>query len=86
MQKPNLQPRWLPSGRAAECLGIGKSTLRRYADQGLLTAGTHFQRGLTPKSPWRWEVTAIAGTLERLASLPSRPAAVAALNEGPTDG
>jgi hypothetical protein len=83
MQKPNLQPRWLPSGRAAECLGVGKSSLRRWAEQGLLAPGTHYQRGLTPKSPWRWEVNGIASVLERLATLPARPAT---LEEGQADG
>lgn len=73
MKRARLQPRWLPSGRAAETLGLSKSTLRRYAERGLLAEGQHFQRGLLPTSPWRWEVTGIAQQLEQRTTLPARP-------------
>jgi hypothetical protein len=73
MRRRKPQPRWLPSGRAAEALGVGKTTLRRYAQQGLLAEGEHYRRGLTPTSPWRWEVTGINQLMEKLTTLPIRP-------------
>lgn len=76
----------LPSGRAADELGLSKSTLRRYCDSGILAEGTHFRRGVTDKSPWRWDVVAISRTLERLASRPPRLAAAATLEGGQADG
>jgi hypothetical protein len=66
--------KWLPSGRAAEELGLSKTTLRRYADAGVLAEGTHYRRGLTDKSPFRWDVVAVAKALERNRNLPARPA------------
>jgi hypothetical protein len=76
--------KWLPSGRAAEELGLSKTTLRRYADAGVLAEGVHYRRGLTDKSPFRWDVVAVVKALEKNRVLPARPVA-ASLEEGPTD-
>lgn len=72
--KVSLQPRWLPSGKAAEFLGISKTSLRRYAAMGVLAEGTHYLRGLTERSPWRWEVTAVSERIMELTTLPVRSA------------
>ena len=68
-----LPPRWLPSSRAAEALGVSKFTLKRYADAGVLTEGTHYRRGLFPRSPWTFEVQAIHDLLTARARPPERP-------------
>lgn len=68
-----LQPQWLPSAKAAERLGLSKTSLRRYADAGILVEGEHYRRGLFPRSPWRWEVVGVADALEKHAARPSRP-------------
>lgn len=74
--------KWLPSGRAAEELGLSKTTLRRYADAGVLAEGTHYRRGLTHTSPFRWEVVAIAAALRHHQTLPARPATEEATTDG----
>jgi hypothetical protein len=75
MKKPAPPPRWLASGKAAEALGISKTSLRRLASEGVLQEGTHFVKGRTAVSPWRWDVTSVANTLTRLTALPPRPCA-----------
>ena len=66
---------WLPTGRALAQRGIGRRTLHRWIGAGHLVAGEHFRRGLTPRSPLRWNIPAVEARIEHLRSLPDRPAA-----------
>lgn len=67
-----LEPRWLPTGKATELLGISRRTLVRLADEGALQPGEHFRRNpSTGRNPgnWRWEVNAINAHLAQRAAL-----------------
>jgi hypothetical protein len=77
--------KWLPGLRAAQELGVSKTSLKRWADQGILSEGKHFARGPHPTSPTRWEVVGIAAAIAKQQARPPRPAA-AATEEGQTDG
>ena len=48
---------WLPTGQAAQRLGISACTLQRYRTKlGIFDEGTHFRRGPHSNSPlvWNW--------------------------------
>jgi hypothetical protein len=64
---------WIPTGRAVAQLGIGRRTLFRWIGAGHLIEGQHYRRGLSPKSPVRWDVPAVEHQIERLRSLPDPP-------------
>jgi hypothetical protein len=64
---------WLPTGKATAVLGISRRTLHRWTLGGLLEAETHYRPGLTPKSPTRWNPSAIEDVIRRTRTLPTRP-------------
>ena len=49
----------MATGRALRATGLSRSTLHRWKHDGLLEEGIHFKQGATPKSPTRWNVSAI---------------------------
>ena len=54
-----LFDRWLPSGQAAQALGVSVKSLKRYADiHEFLIEGTHWQHGPLCNSPRLWNVEA----------------------------
>ena len=64
---------WVPTGRAIQATGLSRTTLHRWRDNGLLEAGTHFKAGLTPRSPFRWNVGAIEKTIADRSTTTPRP-------------
>ena len=65
---------WLPTSKAVAMLGICRRTLHRWIGAGHLVVDEHFRKGLTPRSPLRWNVRAIEARIKHLHSLPRRPA------------
>ena len=64
---------WLPTSKAVAKLGLCRRTLHRWIGAGHLLADEHFRKGLTPRSPLRWNVRAIEARIKHLRSLPHRP-------------
>jgi len=65
---------WLPTGRALSAIGLSRTTLHRWRAEGLLVEGRHYRRGLTPRSPIRWNTAAIEQAIAERRDLPERPA------------
>ena len=49
----------MPTGRAKLALGVSARTLHRWIDIGLAKEGEHFLRGMTTRSPHRWDIDAM---------------------------
>ena len=64
---------WMATGRALRATGLSRSTLHRWKHDGLLEEGIHFKPGATPKSPTRWNVSAIEDAIRARRALPLRP-------------
>ena len=64
---------WLPTSKAVAKLGLCRRTLHRWIGAGHLVIDEHFRKGLTPRSPLRWNVRAIEARIKQLRSLPNRP-------------
>lgn len=61
MESPS---RWLPTGQAAQSLGVSMRTLKRYADTNhLLIEGKHWRFGPLANSPRQWNVDACTNAL-----------------------
>lgn len=59
-------PDWLPTGQAAQQLGVSACTLKRYAKRdGILEEGTHFRHGVHANSPKVWHVKRCFQALSR---------------------
>lgn len=59
-----LHERWLPTGQAAQFLGVSPRTLKRYADiHVFLIEGQHWRRGPLCNSPRLWDVDACIAAL-----------------------
>lgn len=57
---------WLPTGLAANTLGVSGITLKRYADRdGFLIEDKHWRRGPHPNSPRVWEINACRAAITR---------------------
>lgn len=56
----------LPTGKAALQTGISKRTLTRWIELGWVEEGEHFFRGPHPRSPHRWDVTALEQRISKL--------------------
>ena len=57
---------WLPTKKAVNALGICRRTLHRWVEAGHLLIGEHYLKGLTPRSPLRWNVRAIEARIIQL--------------------
>ena len=64
---------WLATGRALDATGLSRTTLHRWKTDGLLIEGQHYRRGLTPRSPVRWNPVAIEQTIAEMRAVPDRP-------------
>ena len=64
---------WLPTGQALAALGLSRNTLHRWKRLDLLKEGIHYRRGLTPRSPIRWNPAAIEQAIADRRKLPARP-------------
>ena len=67
------QDSWLPTGRALVAIGLSRTTLHRWKREGVLEEGLHYRRGLTPRSPIRWNTVAIELAISAMRELPGRP-------------
>lgn len=57
---------WLPTKKAVNVLGVCRRTLHRWIEAGHLLIGEHYLKGLTPRSPHRWNVRAIEARIIQL--------------------
>lgn len=64
---------WLPTGKATAAIGLSRNTLHRWKRHDLLQEGVHYRRGLTPRSPIRWNPEAIEQAITDRRKLPDRP-------------
>ena len=49
----------LSTGRLVDALGVSKRTLHRWIQSGIAKEGTHYLRGMYPRSPHRWDINAM---------------------------
>ena len=47
--------------------------MHRWKREGILEEGLHYRRGLTPRSPIRWNTVAIELAITAMRDLPDRP-------------
>lgn len=61
------------TSKALEVIGVSRRTLWRWIGEGILVEEIHFRRGLTSRSPLRWDVRAVEAAIRLNRMLPSRP-------------
>jgi len=54
-------------------IGVSRRTLHRWINEGILEEEHHFWRGLTSKSPLRWNVKSVEARIQSFRQLPSKP-------------
>lgn len=61
------------TSKACELIGVSRRTLHRWISEGILEEDQHFWRGLTSKSPHRWDVKSVEVRIRALRALPAKP-------------
>lgn len=76
---PRMQPtvtfdQLVKTKKACEMIGVSRRTLHRWISEGILEEGHHFMRGLTSRSPLRWNVKSVETRIRAFRTLPAYPA------------
>ena len=73
MQPSKESNQLVKTSKACEMIGVSRRTLHRWINEGILEEEHHFWRGLTRRSPLRWNVKSIETRIRAFRSLPIKP-------------